>query len=699
MHGDSQPFSDLDTGFDLAGWTVVPRANELVRPGETVHVEPKPMEVLLHLARHAGETVPREALMEAVWPGVYVTEHALNRCVSQLRKLFDDDPRAPSVIETIPKAGYRLIAPVERPGDRDGAALEHLDLRVAVPETAPAPAPRWERRPWVRGLGALAVGALLVLGVVWLRPSAPPPATRALTVAPGVEMQARLSPDGRLVAYVHGAPEGGPRRILVRALDDDAPRALTDGPRDFSPAWSPDGQSLAFTRCDTLPCAVYTVPALGGPARRVASGVAGWGLAWHPDGRRLAAAGRDTTAATPTSRIVLLDLDTGAQTPVSEPPDGTNDIDPVVSPDGAWVAFARTTPNGGDLWRTPTAGGTAERLTFDDRPLASHAFTPDGRHLIFSSARSGVYALWRVPVGGGAVEPVVGPAVRDPGGPALADGRLVVSDWVFEINLWRSVEGGEAERVVASTLWDKQPALSPDGERLAFVSNRTGPPELWTATAEGDGLLRLTDFGGPAVEHPRFSPDGRLIAFEARGEGPADVWVVDAEGGAPRRLTEHPARDVNPRFSRDGRHVLFGSDRGGRWQVWRVPVEGGRPEPVADGIAAEETADGALLVARHGEAGLWRVEDGEARPLSAVPQAGDWASWAGTAAGVLALDRAAGRLVRVDARTGRSEALGPDLGTLMQGEGTVAASADGRTVVWARVDRVEADLLLVEPFE
>jgi TolB-like protein len=70
------------------------------------------MEVLLCLARHPGETRSKEQLFQAVWPNVIVTEDVLKRCIAELRRAFDDDARDPHIIETIPKRGYRLLAPV-----------------------------------------------------------------------------------------------------------------------------------------------------------------------------------------------------------------------------------------------------------------------------------------------------------------------------------------------------------------------------------------------------------------------------------------------------------------------------------------------------------------------------------------------------------------------------------------------------------
>jgi len=98
--------------LQIGEWSADPAANALRRAGDTVRIEPKAMEVLVVLARHAGEVVSREQLFAAVWPGVVVGDEALTQSIIKLRRALGDNPRAPAYIETISKRGYRLVAPV-----------------------------------------------------------------------------------------------------------------------------------------------------------------------------------------------------------------------------------------------------------------------------------------------------------------------------------------------------------------------------------------------------------------------------------------------------------------------------------------------------------------------------------------------------------------------------------------------------------
>ncbi len=103
---------DLIDGFRLGDWQVWPLRNLLVGPDGEFHVELKTMEVLVTLAGHSNEVVTREALLEAIWPRTYSGDVALTRCISQLRSCLAVDSCDTQFIETIPKRGYRLFAPV-----------------------------------------------------------------------------------------------------------------------------------------------------------------------------------------------------------------------------------------------------------------------------------------------------------------------------------------------------------------------------------------------------------------------------------------------------------------------------------------------------------------------------------------------------------------------------------------------------------
>ena len=131
--------------FRVGPWLVAPGLNSISSKGTTVRLEPKAMEVLLCLAKHAGETLPKETLFHAVWPDTFVTDDVLTHSISELRRAFEDDAREPRIIQTIPKRGYRLVAPVSAAKTvASPAASAARDSIAVLPFTSMSPEPEDE---------------------------------------------------------------------------------------------------------------------------------------------------------------------------------------------------------------------------------------------------------------------------------------------------------------------------------------------------------------------------------------------------------------------------------------------------------------------------------------------------------------------------------------------------------------------------
>lgn len=138
--------------FRLGSWRVDPGLCEISNDEQTLHVEPRAMAVLCHLAARAGTTVSRDELLDEVWKTRHVVEDVLTRCISQLRQSLGDDAKEARYIQTVPKIGYRLLIAPE-----PVAPVAPLAPQSPTPVEATAKTPRWR---W------LAVAAAALLGVV-----------------------------------------------------------------------------------------------------------------------------------------------------------------------------------------------------------------------------------------------------------------------------------------------------------------------------------------------------------------------------------------------------------------------------------------------------------------------------------------------------------------------------------------------------
>ncbi len=239
--------------FRVNGWLVEPALYRMSRgDGQVASLEPKVMEVLLCLIAAAPNPVPGDELLRRVWGTPHLSEDLPRRAVYELRKVFGDDARRPTMIETIPRAGYLWIAP--------GTA--------STPDPPAAP-PGKSRHRLARPVAAAAVLAALLLSI-WLLSKSSRPAPHLLspggsapellrlvplTSQPGLEYDPALSPEGRRVAYLRAPSSAvdGEIALMVQPLGFEPALRLTSEPADFdhpieSPTWSPDGDRLAFLR-------------------------------------------------------------------------------------------------------------------------------------------------------------------------------------------------------------------------------------------------------------------------------------------------------------------------------------------------------------------------------------------------------------------------------------------------------------------
>ncbi len=147
---------ELQAGFLIGECLIEPPKNRIVRGATEVRVESRVMDVLVCLAEHAGDVVSRDALNQRVWTNLVVTDQAVTNCISELRQHLGDDRSTNRVIETIPKRGYRLVAPVRLPA-----------AEPAKTGTAPSTKPLARRRQWWIAAGVLLAAVLSVLA--WWR--------------------------------------------------------------------------------------------------------------------------------------------------------------------------------------------------------------------------------------------------------------------------------------------------------------------------------------------------------------------------------------------------------------------------------------------------------------------------------------------------------------------------------------------------
>lgn len=701
--------SDPDNeAFDLGDWHVDVGGNQLLRNGEIRPLRHKAMALLVLLARHPGQTVARETIVQQVWDGNhYVAEKAINTAVWAIRQALGDDPEAPRYVQTVAKKGYRLIAPVAWPV----AAPAPVPQPIPQPVPPPTPAaPRGRRLPAAIGGALLLVLVAAAAGAAWrlARQDAGPrlstlPQTTPLTQLPGLEYVGRVSPDGRWVAF--GWWQGrGDGRLHVRSVEqpDAPPLDLSGDAGDVEGlAWSPDSRALVFTASDAPGrCRLWRV-ALDGSARRALAPCAALftpSVDWSPDGRSIIFSAEAEGAA---GLFAVAPDGSGLRRLTTAPPLAVADHQPAWSPDGRRIAFVRQDPADGtrDIYELEP-GASPRRLA----PLRLHrlhglAYAADGRDLVFSTTQQDRRMLMRWDRAAGTALPLGLEGSAPARGP---DGSLVYALLRTHVSIARLAAGAATpERMISSVGSEREPHDVPAAPGPVFVSRRASAPELWLAPRDGRPQRALTRLAG-VVAAPAWSPAGDRIVFLGSC-GPAGrfgVCRLDAASGQVQPLLTDAADYGRPAWHPDGRSVWLSSDRGGRWQVWRLDADSGQAQPVATaqepGRVLEWSPDGRGFVYEPRERPdlHWHPADGAAeRRLASAPAGAALVDWRlGPAGLVLLLRDSRERIAYVDPASGQHKT-GADLplGSVPE-RARIAIAADGGLLVEV-ADTATADLM------
>ena len=591
---------------------------------------PKSAAVLLELACHAGQTVSRNDLLDAVWAGTCPTPDVLTQAITDLRRVLGDEPHASRYIETVPKIGYRLVADV---GFREAAGAEVAATGRSGPSADGGHrAPRSRRRLVV---ALLVAGAIVALGIAAWRATQSPPQltavgnvadwsvrdTRTLTTEPGAEKYPRLAPDGTRFAYSASDASQRNFRVLVRTLEPARPLRLgvnEDG-EEFHPVWSPDGASIAFLRYSSASCEVILTPAMGGHERTLrpcfSEEVNHFG--WTPDGSALISTSF-THEAAGDLEIAVFPLDGAASKALaySHAP-WDKDIDARYSPDARWIAFRRGARPYTDLWIVPAAGGEARRLTRLASRLRGYDWTRDSSALVFSSNHEGRQALYTVDLADARVRALGVQPAENPSTSTMTDGVVYeiprVRTQLGEVRLREGVE--TRNDILATTASDTAPAVSPVDACLMFISDRSGSQQLWMHEPARAEVYPLTDYANATLIDPAWRADGKRVLVTVRGVPGASGLVEIDLATRKQRLLTGPDDDV--RYGTYGiepeQVLVVAADRNGEVDLIEIdhpgaPAASRRTLVKGVGRAEADPASSAIYFTRLSGRGLFRLE-------------------------------------------------------------------------------------------
>ena len=508
-----------------------PATGELRKQGLRIRLQEQPSHLLLMLLERAGDVVSRDEIRSKLWPpDTFVDfDQSLSTALRKLRQALCDDAETPRYIETIPKRGFRFVAPVEK----ISAMPQEIQPESPAGASEP-PAPESKRQAdttqvipsvWWMVIAVACVFSFFLGWLVHTRPAESdglsrgqlPGVVRSSVLPPSSwsfeHSSFSISPDGTRLAFVAFGPDGTDK-LWVRALS--APNAQqvigTDGA--LLPFWSPDSRRIAF----------------------FASG-----------------------------KLKTVDLDSGAVRILGEAPFGRCG--------GTWgrdgtIAFSPSVD--GPLYRIPDTGGVPAPVTRMIHASAGERhmwpfFLPDGKHFLYSdSSGPSSEQPERIYVGSldGSEPKLISSKIS--GNVAYASGYLLYgrdhSLWAQPFDVRRLQLSG-TDRAIASQEIEEERSFA----HSEFSVSENG---ILVFQSLADSRTRLTWFdvsgkerspiGEPGYRDPRLSPDGRFLAVSSDDaqNGKFFIRVYDLAHGISTRLTDGGA-DRSPAWSPDGQRITY----------------------------------------------------------------------------------------------------------------------------------------------
>ncbi len=537
------------------------KAGQLSRNGAKLPLPQQPLQLLALLLERPGEIITRDELRQRLWASdVFVDfDHGLNKSIQKLRDALGDSATSPRYIQTIPRVGYRFIAPV-----RNGTRPLELEPELEIPRKAPEPASPAARpqtgRKWLLAAAACAVIAIAGTAVHLFFHQHPPVLQYTqLTDFTDSASSPALSPDGHILAFIRTeSPFMSADPIYAKVLPNGEAIRLTNDPQvKYNLAFSPDGSQIAYTVMKPPAFATYAVPVLGGEPHLLLDNAAG--LTWLDPHQYLFSrihAGLHLGLA---SQSVTGDNYRDLYFPAHQrgmvhysyaSPDRKSALTVEMDGQGAWAMCGLV-----------SLGGNGQRRSVGpEGECMSAGWSPDGSWMYFVAWVEGQSHIWRQRYPNGQPEQITFGPTSEQGLAVDPDGRSVITSvGVYQSAIWIHDDHGErslsSEGQVANN--DSPPTFAPDGKTLYYLvwhHPTSTQPELWRLAVDSGKSEAV--FPGISMSSYDLSPDGKQVVYTtAPRNAKSQLWLAPIDRSSPPKQLS-ASGETNPRFGPAGK-ILF----------------------------------------------------------------------------------------------------------------------------------------------
>jgi Tol biopolymer transport system component/DNA-binding winged helix-turn-helix (wHTH) protein len=648
--------------YEFGEFVLEPESRKLLRNGKPVPLTPKALDTLLILVRNSGQIVSKEALLNQIWPDAFVEEATLSQNIFTIRRALGQRPDGAQFIETVPKYGYRFVAPLREANTNGEVILErhsrtqiftqeiNEDSADALRETSahvtsdvldrPVSDPHFRLLTARNLVAATVVTATMIATLLVIRsmragrqsnPGFSFAGVSKITSRGNVSRVA-ISPNGAYIVY--SARQGGRESLWLKQMG--ATREIELAPPAETAyrgvGFSPDSASIYYARYDKTANIgeLYRSPALGGPAAHVLSDIDS-AVAFSPDGKRLcffrnSSADSQSSVAYSTS-LIMASADGSEQRTLATYPAVFMADGPAWSPDGRAIVYPITrNPQNQERMALVAYNldtGQQNALTSDIwGSIEQVSWMAEGNALLFDGWNDTLSSsqLWQLSYPAGQLTRLTND-LNTYAGAAFAGNTLVTTESDRVAALWvaRDATGQNATQITfgAGDKGGEYMGLSwtPDG-KLVYGSTESGQPDIWTVNADGTNKAQLTA-ESQANLRPSIANDG-TIAFVSRRTGDWHIWLMNNDGSNQRQLQTEDRHESQPSFFPDGKSLVYVAYERGLPKLWKTSDDGKQKSQLTSTWATRPVVspDGKLIAC------LYTEEMSPFRHVAIIPESG-----------------------------------------------------------------------------
>lgn len=627
----------------VGDWWYLPQQDKLVKIddageiSETASLDNLCQKALNYFLVNAGRLVTRDELLSDVWGVRDVSDGRISRVIRVLRVALGDDSREPRYIETIPKRGFRFIAPVAEvilSSGNDEPASNHIEEQHAIQQQE-----RKHHRHWWLLAGTFLCCVLAISGwQYWqqsqLDPQVPFGRFEPLSSMDGLELYPDVSKDGRYLVFTHLKDAAQNSELVVQdlvSLEKKVIKSVDSGNLNGA-VWSPDGRSIIYQHLRRKISCELRHLTFADDSFAVKSDVSlrpcginsmGARMAWSPDGKYLVYP--DWREDSDKIVLMLYPLDGGKAEQLTTPPQSSlGDFAVRYSPDGTKLVFLRDIAgSAGQIWIFNIADRSTKLL---HQPKNSYpgnvAWTSDSNEILFPSDTNtlSAYNLKTEAVRVFAYTDATALEVLTvPGGRVYASVGKYWQTSIRKVNNVLENEMSSTEILDYATRTEGLVELNPqDNGPVAVLSNRSGSQQVWLYYPDGK-QQQISQFRGdfnPKVLE--FSPDGKKLLVQVK----TGIWLLQADK-EPMLLTEDDQQCREPSWGADSNTVYYLLSKQGRWILMQRRL--GESSPTEYSVDIDfflESPDGSYQVRSlngNNKFEMVKLATGEIVPLTFLP--------------------------------------------------------------------------------